>query len=263
MTDTDFDTALVAAALRLAAEDGWHRVSVAAAARTAGLTLNEARARFPSRNTILRRFGSLADQAALTDAPAEGPVRDRLFDLLMRRFDALQAQRDGVIAVMRALPFDPLLAVMLAYATERSMRWMLEGAGVTLRGPRGDLIVKGCVAVWMWSLRAWERDTSEDLSGTMAAVDAGLQRAERAVGWLGGPRRPKVAAQGDGEADAGAGVAQQENAGGDAPSSHEVTLEEPTQAEPAPEVPTRAEPASQEPTPCEPAPDRPGSPPGP
>src|ERR1700739_7219 len=153
MTDTDFDTALVTAALRLAAEDGWHRVSVAAAARAAGLTLNEARARFPTRNTILLRFGSLADQAALTDAPAEGPVRDRLFDLLMRRFDAFQAQRDGVIAVMRALPFDPPLAVMLACATERSMRWMLEGAGATLRGPRGDLIVKGCVAVWLWSLR--------------------------------------------------------------------------------------------------------------
>ncbi len=227
MTDTDFDTALVTAALRLAAEDSWHRVSVAAAARTAGLPLNEARARFPSRNTILLRFGSLADQAALTDAPAEGPVRDRLFDLLMRRFDAFQAQRDGVIAVMRALPFDPPLAVMLACATERSMRWMLEGAGATLRGPRGDLIVQGCVALWLWSLRAWERDTSEDLSGTMAAVDAALQRAERAVGWLGGPRRPKVATERGGDADAGAGVASQDDAGGAAPSSHEPTPDEP------------------------------------
>jgi ubiquinone biosynthesis protein COQ9 len=199
MTDTDFDGALVAAALRLAATDGWHRVSVAAAARAADLPLHEARARFPSRNWILLRLGSLADQAALTDAPAEGPVRDRLFDLLMRRFDAFQAQRDGVIAVMRALPFDPPLALMLGYATERSMRWMLEAAGLTLHGPRGDLIAKGCVGVWLWSLRAWERDTSEDLSGTMATLDAALQRAERAAGWLGGPRRPKPAVQGGGD----------------------------------------------------------------
>jgi hypothetical protein len=82
------------------------------------------------------------------------------------------------------------------------MRWMLEGAGVTLHGPRGDLIAKGCVGLWLWTLRAWERDTSEDLSGTMAVLDTALQRAERAAGWLGGPRMPKPAQQGDADAEA-------------------------------------------------------------
>src|SRR5450432_2758712 len=114
MTGSEFDTALVTAAFRLAAEDGWRKVSVAAAARAAGLSLAEARGRFPSRAAILLRFGRLADQAALLDAPSEGPVRDRLFDLLMRRFDVLQAHRAGVKALLRALPFDPPMALLLA-----------------------------------------------------------------------------------------------------------------------------------------------------
>ena len=47
-----------------------------------------ARHAFPSRASILLRFGRLADQTALQDAPSEGSVRDKLFDLLMRRFDS-------------------------------------------------------------------------------------------------------------------------------------------------------------------------------
>ncbi|MDR3533332.1 MAG: TetR family transcriptional regulator [Rhodopila sp.] len=188
MSDTEFDTALVTAAFHLAGEQGWRKVNVIAAARAAGLSLAEARARFPSRFSILARFGRLADQAALQDAPSEGPVRDRLFDLLMRRFDVLQANRAGVRALLRTLPGDPPTALLLACATRRSMRWMLQAAGVTAMGSRGELQVRGLVAVWLWGVRAWERDESADLSGTMAAVDKALERAEQVASWLHGKR---------------------------------------------------------------------------
>lgn len=205
MSDVDFDSALIAAGFRIAAEEGWRKVSVAAAARGAGVSLAQARERFPSRAHILLRFGSLADQATLRDAHEEGTVRDRLFDLLMRRFDALQSQREGVKALLRHVPYDPPLAVLLTCATERSMRWMLEAAGQSTSGPAGRLRVKGLMAVWLWGLRAWERDTSEDLSTTMAAVDSALQRAERFANWMSGtkpaPPPPPEPAEGAGELD--------------------------------------------------------------
>jgi ubiquinone biosynthesis protein COQ9 len=184
MSDTEFDTALVTAAFRLAGEEGWRKVDVVKSARAAGLSVAEARGRFPSRATILLRFGRLADQAALLDAPDDGPVRDRLFDLLMRRFDVLQTHRAGVKALLRALPAEPPTALLLACATRRSMRWMLQGAGITATGPRGELQVRGLVAVWLWAVRVWERDESDDLSATMAAVDTALRRAERVASWL-------------------------------------------------------------------------------
>jgi AcrR family transcriptional regulator len=188
MSDTEFDTALVTAAFRIAGDEGWNKVTVAAAARAAGVSLVEARARFPSRASILLRFGLLADQAALLDAPSEGPARDRLFDLLMRRFDVMQTHRTGVMAVLRAVPADPATALLLACATRRSMRWMLQGAGVTATGPRGEAQVQGMIAVWLWAIRAWDRDQSDDLSGTMAAIDNALNRAERVASWLQGQR---------------------------------------------------------------------------
>lgn len=190
MDDTDFDTALIASALTLAGNEGWRSVSVANAARAAGLPLSQARVRFPSKAAILLGFGRMADEVTLEDATDEGPVRDRLFDLLMRRFDALQAQRAGILAVMRALPFDPCTAVLLACATRRSMRWMLEAAGASSTGLTGELRVRGLMAVWVWAMRTWERDESEDLTGTMAALDTALSRAEQAAGWLAG--RPAV-----------------------------------------------------------------------
>ncbi len=182
----DFDSALVGSAFALAAELGWRNVSVAEAARRANLPLEQARTRFPVKGAILARFGVLADQAALKSSLAEGSVRERLFDLLMSRFDVLQQHRAGVLALLDALPLDPGAAVLLAGATGRSMGWMLEAAGCPASGLTGLLRVDGLTAVWLWTVRAWRQDESLDLSTTMAALDRALDRAEQLAGWLGG-----------------------------------------------------------------------------
>lgn len=192
MTDSEFDAALIAAAMRIAGEQGWARVSPVAAAREADLPLGRVRHRFPTRWAILARFGQLADAAVLEDVPTHGTVRDRLFDLLMRRFDALQAHRPGVLALLHALPYDPVTACLLTCATRNSMRWMLQAAGAPATGVRGELQVRGLMGVWLWALRAWERDVTEDLSGTMRALDEALIRAEQVAGWLSGRRAGTV-----------------------------------------------------------------------
>jgi hypothetical protein len=185
MTDDDFDDALILAAFALAAREGWHGVSVISAAREAGLALDRARARFAGRDAILMRFGKRADARALAEAPATGPARERLFDLLMRRFDALQAHRLGVLAVLKSLPTDPGTALLLTAATARSMGWMLEAAGIPSSGLTGQLAVNGLLAVWLYTVRAWQADETADLSTTMAALDKALARAEQAAGWFG------------------------------------------------------------------------------
>ena len=68
--------------------------------------------------------------------------------------------------LLRALPFDLRTALLLTCATRNSMRWMLQAAGIPATGLRGDLQAKGLTAVWLWGLRAWERDESADLSQT-------------------------------------------------------------------------------------------------
>ena len=192
MDDSDFDKALIAAAFSLAARSGWSRLSVAAAAHEAGLPLARARARFPSRLAVITRFGVLADQAALSDAVDSGPVRDRLFDTVMRRIDVLQSHREGVLTLLSYLPTDPPLALLLTLSTRRSMRWLLEAAGVGGYGLRGELRARALLGVWLWTVRAWRTDESADLTATMAALDDALRRAEQVAEWFGDKGEDRV-----------------------------------------------------------------------
>jgi len=179
MEDTEFDRALIASAFGLIAERGWKSLTVSAAARAAGLPLDQARRRFACRLAIVARFGSLADQACLTGIVEDSTTRDRLLGIVMSRIDVLQAHRSGVLALLRDLPLDPLTGLALAPATMRSMRWMLEGAGIETAGLRGQLRTQGMLGVWLYTVNAWRGDESEDLSATMAALDRALNRAEQ------------------------------------------------------------------------------------
>ncbi len=190
MDDEQFDATLIGMAMTQAEALGWSRMTIVDAAREAGLPLDRARARFPARVCVLTRLGLQADQAALAGDAITGTVRERLFDALMRRFDVLQQHRGGIRALLRALPLDPALALMLAGETGRSMAWMVQAAGLGTGGIAGALRVGGLVGVWMQTLRAWERDDSPDLSGTMAALDRALDRAESLGRMLGGKLVP-------------------------------------------------------------------------
>ncbi|MBV9653184.1 MAG: TetR family transcriptional regulator [Acetobacteraceae bacterium] len=192
MDDTQFDEALIAAAFGVAARRGWQYATVAEAARTAGLPLPRARRRFPGQGAILLRFGQAADAAALDGVSESGTVKDRLFDMLMRRIDVLQAHRAGVLALLRAVPTHPRTALLLALATRRSMQWLLDASGLEPGGVIGRLHRGGLEAVWLWTVRAWSRDESTDLGSTMAALDQALQYAADASRWL--PSAPQRSA---------------------------------------------------------------------
>lgn len=180
------DPAIISAFWRVLAGSGWHGLTLRAVAAEAGLPLAELRRQAASPMQILA-----AHQRALDAAVLEGTVddlgstpRDRLFDVLMRRLDALQPDRAGVTRLMRDLPRAPLLALWLAPRNAASMAWMLEAAGLDAAGPGGMLRVQGLGAVWLATLRAWEKDESEDLSATMAALDRALDQADRVARWF-------------------------------------------------------------------------------
>jgi hypothetical protein len=193
MDDTAFDKALIAAGFEQIATRGWHRFSVAEAAVAAGLPLDRARTRFGGRAKFLIRFGRMLDAAALAGDQEPGSVRDRLFDMLMRRIDVMQAHRAGAVALLRALPTDPIASLFLGRASLASMGWMLAAVGVDTHGPLGRLRRKGLLGVWLWTLRAWQRDDTTDLAPTMAALDHALVQADKAAGWLQGRRASDAA----------------------------------------------------------------------
>jgi AcrR family transcriptional regulator len=187
---TDADR-LIDVALQLIARQGWRRLSMAAIASEAGLPLLSLYRAFPSKAAILCAFSRRIDEAVLTAPveaePGERP-RDRVFDLLMRRFDALQPYRGALEVLDRELPADPAAALAAGAGLLRSIAWMLEAAGIATDGLAGVVAVKLTTAAYFMTLRVWLRDETPDLAPTMAALDRRLRGIER---WLGSGRRPQ------------------------------------------------------------------------
>jgi AcrR family transcriptional regulator len=180
----DLAVRITDAALTLAARQGWRSVSLAAIADEAGITVLQLYSVFRSKPAILGAFHRRVDVAALAgadEAQNERP-RDRLFDIVMRRFDALGPHKPAVASILRDAPADPLAALCGVPALLNSMRWMLEASGVSASGWVGRSRVKLLLGIYVSVLRVWLADDSPDMTRTMAALDTRLRHAER---WLG------------------------------------------------------------------------------
>jgi AcrR family transcriptional regulator len=172
------------AALALMARAGWRGLTLSAVAGETGLPILRVYRLFGTKPAILGALFRRIDEAVLAEPPSAEPderPRDRLFDLLMRRFDALTPHRAAVTTLARDLPLDPAAALCAAAGLLRSMRWMLEAAGISSTGPAGAVAVRLVAAAYLAVMRVWQRDDSPDLARTMSALDARLRRIER---WL-------------------------------------------------------------------------------
>ena len=173
----DADT-ILDAGLAVAAERGWRQATLTDIAAHAGCGLADVYRHFPSKGAVMRAAVARIDSTVLSETGADDgeSFRDRLFDLLMRRFDALKPHRAAVEACWRDLRRDPLSGAPLAPALARSMAWMLEAAGAPPHTPFGLLRVKLLAGIHLSVMRVWLQDDSEDLGRTMASLDKALKR---------------------------------------------------------------------------------------
>lgn len=180
MSETN-DSALIAALWRVIAAHGWPGLTMGRLAAESGTPLATLREKFPSRLDALILHGRLVDRAVLAGTvPGQGgAARDRLFDVLMRRLDAMQPHRAGILRFLADMRRDPSLAALLGPQLALSMRWMLDAAEIGGSAGQRRALALGLVAVWLAAVRAWAEDGSEDLGPTMAALDRALDRAER------------------------------------------------------------------------------------
>lgn len=173
------DLALIA--VDLAADLGWENIRFQDIADQAELSLADISKHFDDKICILCAYGRYVDRRTLEEAgginSSESP-RERLFDILMTRFDIVNEHRDGVVSILNSFKTDPKQAVISLPYLGRSMTWMLEAAGVDTNGVRGAIRVMGLKIVYIKALYAWMKDESDDMPKTMASLDKSLGRAE-------------------------------------------------------------------------------------
>jgi AcrR family transcriptional regulator len=185
--NTDRDKA-IDALMALLAEQSFEQIGLAEVAGRAGLKLSQLRAEFGSTLAILGAQMKDIDHAVLASDSAdmaEEPPRERLFDVLMRRLEALAPYKEAVHSLMRSARRNPGLALALNAMAVRSQAWMLEAAGIGAHGPRGALRAQGAALMFARVLRVWFDDDEPGLDRTMAALGRGLASAERWDGFVG------------------------------------------------------------------------------
>lgn len=180
--DSSDTRARIVDAVRLTLEDGGLRaLHLPELARRTGLDRAALHAVVPSPQAALRLALKHIDDQVLAEGRADeaDPARDRLFEIMMRRYDALVPWRGALRRMMRSLPPDPFSAIDLALAVERSMAAMLEAAGISASGLAGALRVRGLCLVHGDVLCQFIEDDTADLAATMKALDTRLKQVER------------------------------------------------------------------------------------
>ncbi len=187
-----------AVTLDLVTERGWRGLSLAEIADRAHVPLPDVVAVFPGKAAILDAYlrsidaRMVAGELDLTD-----PARERLFEVLMRRFEAMAPRRSALATILRESGDDPLLLVHGAGRLAATMALALETAGLSSSGMKGVIRIKGLAAAYLYALRAFIRDDSADLGATMAALDRALGRIDTLARLIFAGRRSKEDAHED------------------------------------------------------------------
>ena len=176
---------LIDAAMTLAGRRRWRNINMGDIAVEAGMPIADALAQCNSKNAILSALGRQINRAVLNDLHTDPEIgdspKDRLFELMMRRFDAMANYRSGLAGINADMEFDPFAALNRLCRIQNAMALTLEAAGISSAGPCGILRQKGLGAIYIYCLSVWFSDETDDMSATMVAVDRALTFADNLI----------------------------------------------------------------------------------
>jgi ubiquinone biosynthesis protein COQ9 len=172
--------ALGEAALALCAEKSWVDVGLLSLCQEAGQSLSACAEAGITRLSVAEYLDQKLDRAmleAVADIDAEAPSRDRLFDVIMARFDAMQDQRAAWVSILEADAQEPAASFARAARRLRTAAWALEAIGISTDSLKAAARVMGLARRLRKIEALWLKDDA-DLSKTMAGLDQTLRESE-------------------------------------------------------------------------------------
>ena len=188
MTSTDTPTVmmdkLAEAAWAQLADMSPRALHIDEIAAAAGIAPSAARAVSGSITALILHQLARLDRQAILESLAdiedagEVPVRDKIMEALMHRFEVYAPYRAQMIQLEAAARRDPVLGLRLVESLLQATRMLLRMAGDDLAGFRGEARVRGVAGLAMVVARVWRTDDTPDLSMTLKEIDKRLATAE-------------------------------------------------------------------------------------
>ncbi len=180
------------AALVLAEQSAWDKLAVHDIADKAGLVIGDIYD-LGGKPALLAEIDRMFDRAmgvGLTpmDPDAEGPERrERLVDVMMQRFDAMEKHRTAVANINSYLMNTPSEAAKATVRRLKTASWALTAAGLDGDGVNARAV--GIAATFLSAKAVWLDDEAPN-DMTMAHIDRDLRKysdwmrdIEKATGW--------------------------------------------------------------------------------
>ena len=188
MTSTDTPTVmmdkLAEAAWAQLADMSPRALHIDEIAAAAGIAPSAARAVSGSITALILHQLARLDRQAILESLAdiedagEVPVRDKIMEALMHRFEVYAPYRAQMIQLEAVARRDPVLGLRLVESLLQATRMLLRMAGDDLAGFRGEARVRGVAGLAMVVARVWRTDDTPDLSMTLKEIDKRLATAE-------------------------------------------------------------------------------------
>jgi hypothetical protein len=181
------------AALELAADRRWSDITLSDVATASGLSLSDL---YPmtGAETLIPEIERHFDRAMSAEGVEAGELdREKLFDVIMLRFEAMEARRAGTVAMLSHIEASPVRRASALYRRRDTARWALVSAGLEasddpLLGPLIGQAAEVSLAWTIWQAeKAWMEDTDKDFARTMAKLDKGLREWESRLDRLKNP----------------------------------------------------------------------------
>lgn len=184
----DIKSRCIDAMLELAANRPWDGVSLYDIATQADCDPEVVTSLFTDKDAVIIAYAARIDadtaEAMGGQSLADDTPRDRLFDILMERFDLLNDNKAAVVSIVAHMSLDPKQIFETLPGLARSMKKMLQLADIETDGWQGCLRIAGLTALYLKVMRVWIKDDSVDMAATMAVLDKALDKAEQAMGYL-------------------------------------------------------------------------------
>lgn len=164
--------------LKLASTKSHTDIDLDMIAKDADVSVEEMTSLYSSRQDIVWEIIARLNAEALStqEFSSDDSLHDKLFDLLMKRFEALQEHKDVLRNLMSPIKGSDVRSLYVNTALVRSMGWILDAAGAGTSGLDGEARKRGLAWVFGSALEVFLEEDDPGLPKTMMVLDRGLSK---------------------------------------------------------------------------------------
>jgi ubiquinone biosynthesis protein COQ9 len=180
-------TALLHAILSLIKVYGWKDLNLNDIIRYLEMSPAELYHFFPTKLSILKAFFQHVDQQTLAHLehfePNE-PPRNRLFSVIMTRFDVLNDYKPLISELSYQGWKDITLISKILPQCLNALTWLLEASEVDTSELLGVIRLKIFAVFYGATVLTWLKDDTLDMASTMACLDKGIEKLSQIPGFF-------------------------------------------------------------------------------